>query len=133
MVGFGKQPFYCELDGLFCSPEPGSIKREIYDLLPVTDNFSQIRSNLPRAAQEFCNERNLPTCNTEPVFGFRMVNAYTNINLRIHKKIGEHIELFAGVDNLLEEYDLVYNPQRPRFFISELMEALLQRNKFKDT
>ncbi|PJE02171.1 MAG: TonB-dependent receptor [Leptospira sp.] len=116
VVGFGKQPFYCELDGLFCSPEPGSIKREIYDLLPVTDSFSQIRSNLPRAAQEFCNERNLPTCNTEPVFGFRMVNAYTNINLRIHKKIGEHIELFAGVDNLLEEYDLVYNPQRPRFF-----------------
>jgi outer membrane receptor for ferrienterochelin and colicins len=45
-----------------------------------------------------------------------MVNDYNIINLRVFKKLGEHIEIFAGVDNILEEFDLRYNPQRPRFF-----------------
>lgn len=115
-IGFGKQPFYCELDDLYCSPELGTLKNEIFNLLPRNNSIQEFKSTLPLPLQEFCTEKNIPLCNNEPVYGYRMVNSYTNLNLRIHKKVGEHMELFAGVDNIFEEYDLVYNPQRPRFF-----------------
>jgi outer membrane receptor for ferrienterochelin and colicins len=39
------------------------------------------------------------------------------VNLRLEKKIFEgRMSLFFGVDNLLDKYELTYNPIRPRFY-----------------
>jgi len=115
-VVFGKQPFYCELDGIWCTPEPGTLQSQIYSAIRNTTPLDNLRSQIPEPIRKRCNETNTPLCSDEPVFGYRNVNAYTNLNLRFFKKIGKHLELFAGVDNLLEEFSLQYNPQRPRFF-----------------
>ncbi|WCL49119.1 TonB-dependent receptor plug domain-containing protein [Leptospira sp. GIMC2001] len=116
MIAFGKQPIYCELDGLHCKPEVGSVNSQIYAAISNPEELNQWRSNIPLPLQKYCTANNIGFCNDEPVYGHRMVNSFTNINLRVFKKIGNHLELFAGIDNLLEEYDLIYNPQRPRFF-----------------
>lgn len=115
-IAFAKQPFYCELDGFYCSPESGSTESNLFRLARSTQDLDQVRSNIPLPIQKYCTDKNIPICNDEPVYGYRMVNNYNIINLRVFKKLGEHIEIFAGVDNILEEFDLRYNPQRPRFF-----------------
>jgi outer membrane receptor for ferrienterochelin and colicins len=113
---FGKQPFYCELDGLHCAPEAGTQASEIYLGIRRQEELNLFKSQIPLPIQKYCSENNIALCNDEPVFGYRMVNSYNNINLRIHKKLEENLELFAGVDNILEEFHITYNPQRPRFF-----------------
>lgn len=115
-ISFAKQPFYCEIDGLSCAPEPGTLSSDIYSLYRNSAPVDEWKRNIPLPIQKMCTERNISLCNDEPVFGYRMVNAFHNVNLRVFKKIGNNLEIFAGVDNMLEEFDLVYNPQRPRFF-----------------
>lgn len=113
---FGKQPFYCEKEGLHCAPEPNTIQATLFNSIRNNTYLDAIRMQIPESIQKSCTNKNLPICNDEPVFGYRMVNSFTNLNLRVFKKIEENLEIFAGVDNLLEEYHLTYNPQRPRFF-----------------
>lgn len=115
-VIFGKQPFYCELEGLYCKPEAGSLEAQVYPFLPKDTSLEVFKQSLPQSIQNYCNEKNLPYCSSEPSLGFRMVNPYTNLNLRFFKKIGNSLEFFFGIDNVLEAFHLTYNPQRPRFY-----------------
>lgn len=115
-IAFGKQPFYCELDGLWCAPEVGTTASQIYSAIRNPEPLERIRSSVPEPLRKLCNANNLGLCNDEPVFGYRNVNDFVNLNMRVFKKIGNNLEVFAGVDNILEEFHVQYNPQRPRFF-----------------
>jgi len=115
-IFFGKQPFYCELEGLGCAPEAGSIAAQLYSLIKREDELQVFKSQIPLSIQKYCSEKNLPLCGEKPALGYRMVNSFNNINLRFFKKIEQNLEIFFGIDNLLEEYNITYNPQRPRFF-----------------
>ncbi|EKR62176.1 TonB-dependent receptor [Leptospira weilii str. 2006001853] len=42
---------------------------------------------------------------------------FTILNVRIEQKFfNKHFSLFLGVDNVLNQYELAYNPTRPRFY-----------------
>lgn len=113
---FGKQPFYCEIEDFWCKPESGTSLAQVYELLLRTSELQLVKQNLPKPLQNYCNERNISYCSFEPSLGFRMLNPYTNLNLRFFKKLGNSLEFFIGVDNVLESFHVTYNPQRPRFF-----------------
>ncbi len=51
-----------------------------------------------------------------PQQGFDYRNPYHLLGVRVFKRVMENYELFAGVDNMLDEYDPEINPIRPRFF-----------------
>ncbi len=41
---------------------------------------------------------------------------YHIMSLRLYKKFDRHYEIYCGIDNLLNEFDLQLNPIRPRFY-----------------
>jgi outer membrane receptor for ferrienterochelin and colicins len=43
-------------------------------------------------------------------------NPYHILDVRVFKRLGDNYELFAGVDNALDEYNLELNPERPKFY-----------------
>ncbi|MDF3820975.1 TonB-dependent receptor, partial [Leptospira sp. 96542] len=46
---------------------------------------------------------------------------FTILNMRMEKKFFEgRMSLFLGVDNALDQYELTYNPIRPRFYYGGL-------------
>ncbi|MEM7180547.1 MAG: TonB-dependent receptor [Spirochaetota bacterium] len=135
-VVFGKQDFYCTLNPFWC--EPIELERlrgnSIIPGIRAIGTGTSLIANLPPAVNTYCNERNLSYCATEPTFGTRAVNAHTNINLRVYKKFLQDFEFFAGVDNMLEEFDVRYNPQKPRYFyfgVSGKFETLPSEEKKK--
>ncbi|RMG17391.1 MAG: TonB-dependent receptor, partial [Deltaproteobacteria bacterium] len=48
--------------------------------------------------------------------GTYFARPYTLVDARLAKRIGSHVELFAGADNLLNAGELRYNPIAPRSF-----------------
>lgn len=55
--------------------------------------------------------------NNKVVYG----KAFTLLNVRMEKKFFEgRMSLFLGVDNVLDQYELTYNPIRPRFYYGGL-------------
>ncbi|XDD51009.1 TonB-dependent receptor plug domain-containing protein [Leptospira sp. WS92.C1] len=117
-IVFGKQPFYCQKNPFWCDPQ---LPADLSGLQNQMFQDSQILiqnlfDGVPNALSDHCAERNLSYCTKDPTYGIRMVNPHTNLNLRIYQKLPEGFQIFAGVDNILEAYDLQYNPQRPRFY-----------------
>ncbi len=51
-----------------------------------------------------------------PQQGVTYHNPFHLVNVRVSFKVGKLYELFAGVDNALDEYNERFNPMRPRFF-----------------
>ncbi len=115
---FGKQPYYCQKNPLWCNPEVPPEYSDLTALLTTntTNTIQALFGSIPQGVQEYCTERNLSYCTSSPTYGVRMVNAHTNLNIRIAQKVLGTFEFFAGVDNLLNSFDLTYNTQRPRFF-----------------
>ncbi|MBL8021247.1 MAG: TonB-dependent receptor [Leptospirales bacterium] len=59
-----------------------------------------------------------------PRQGYILRNAYRNqLDLRVYSRTFENYELFAGVSNLLDVYDVARNPQRPRYYYFGLRAA----------
>ncbi|GBF51027.1 putative TonB-dependent outer membrane receptor [Leptospira ryugenii] len=117
-IHFGKQAFYCVKNPFWCDPVLSN------DLSAISSYLTQISQtfitsslqSIPNAVSEECAKKNESFCTTESTYGYRMVNPYTNLNLRISKRFLGHFEWFLGVDNALDQWDLTYNPQKPRFF-----------------
>ena len=115
---FGKQPFYCEKAPVHC-----------VDLEYVDEDYAFNRESdylldyLDADTIELCNAFELRACGSEADLGFTMENPYNLVNLRVFKKWG-NLEFFAGVDNMLDEYDLQYNLIQPRFFYAGLTASL---------
>ncbi len=117
-VVFGKQPFYCIQNLLGCSPE---FSPELSGITSEINSESQTLSqqflkDIPQAISDYCTERNLSFCTTNPTYNYKLVNPHTNLNLRISQKLNSHFQWFLGVENLLDAWEVQYNPQRPRFF-----------------
>ncbi|TGJ98856.1 TonB-dependent receptor [Leptospira langatensis] len=117
-VVFGKQPYYCQKNPLWCDPQLSSDYSAITSLLQANTNhlIQDLFGSIPQGIQDYCTERNLSYCTSAPTYGVRMVNPHTNLNIRVSQKILGAFEFFAGVDNLLDTFDLTYNPQKPRFY-----------------
>lgn len=117
-VIFGKQPYYCIKNPLWCEPQLPTEYSAISGILQAnaTNTIQQLFSSIPQGIQDYCTERNLSYCTTATTYGVRMVNPHTNLNVRISQKILGTFEFFAGVDNILDAFDLTYNPQKPRFY-----------------
>ncbi|PJZ75785.1 TonB-dependent receptor plug domain-containing protein [Leptospira neocaledonica] len=117
-VVFGKQPYYCQKNPFWCDPQlPTEFSALTAQLsTQATNTINALFGSIPGGIQEYCTERNLSYCTTGPTYGVRMVNPHTNLNIRISQKILGTFEIFAGVDNLLDTFDLTYNPQKPRFY-----------------
>ncbi|PJZ69330.1 TonB-dependent receptor [Leptospira perolatii] len=115
---FGKQPFYCTKNPLWCDPEFSGDLAILQSVFAANaqKTIQSLFGSIPDSIENACAERNLYFCTTQPTYGFRMVNPHTNLNIRIYKRILGHFQLFAGVDNVLDTFDLRYNPQRPRFY-----------------
>lgn len=61
--------------------------------------------------------QNDPFAQEKVVYG----KPFTLLNLRMEKKFFDgRMSLFLGVDNLLDQYELTYNPIRPRFYYGGL-------------
>lgn len=75
--------------------------------------FYSSTNNLSAAGQDY-----IPTevkLNEKPpvIYG----KPFTILNVRIEQKFFDNrFSLFLGVDNLLNQYELAYNPTRPRFY-----------------
>lgn len=117
-VVFGKQPYYCSKNPFWCNPDLPSN----YDYLETALNqesqnsIQNLLGTLPTVLSDYCAEKNLSYCTTSPTYGYRMVNPYTNLNLRLSQRFFGHFQWFVGVDNALDAWDLQYNPQRPKFY-----------------
>nr|WP_244242911.1 TonB-dependent receptor [Leptospira bouyouniensis] len=117
-VIFGKQPYYCIKNPFWCNPD---LPSNFDSLETVMNQESQsliqnLFGTLPTVVSDICAEQNNSFCTTSPTYGYRMVNPYTNLNLRLSQKFFTHFQWFVGVDNALDAWDLQYNPQRPKFF-----------------
>nr|WP_244935596.1 TonB-dependent receptor [Leptospira bouyouniensis] len=117
-VIFGKQPYYCIKNPFWCNPD---LPSNFDSLETVMNQESQsliqnLFGTLPTVVSDICAEQNNSFCTTSPTYGYRMVNPYTNLNLRLSQKFLSHFQWFVGVDNALDAWDLQYNPQRPKFF-----------------
>ncbi|BDA80941.1 TonB-dependent receptor (plasmid) [Leptospira kobayashii] len=117
-VVFGKQAYYCVKNPFWCNPDlPDSLSGiETAIAAQAAANMQKALGAIPGYVSDYCTEKNLSYCTTNPTYGSRMVNPHTNLNLRISQKFFGHFQWFIGVDNILDSYDLVYNPQRPRFY-----------------
>lgn len=117
-VIFGKQPYYCIKNPLWCNPQLPDELSALAGALQTsaTNTIQQLFGTIPAGIQEYCTERNISYCTTANTYGIRMVNPHTNLNVRISQKILGTFEFFAGVDNVLDTFDLTYNPQKPRFY-----------------
>ncbi len=116
-VIFGKQPYYCVKNPFWCNPDlPDSFSAVESALAAEAQASIQNTIRVPQAMSDYCTERNLSYCTTNTTYGYRMVNAHTNLNLRISQKFLTSFQWFAGVDNILDVWDLQYNPQRPRYY-----------------
>ncbi len=61
----------------------------------------------------------IESAQTNPFLGQSVVygQEFALVNLRLEKKLFEdRLSLFLGIDNLLDKYELTYNPIRPRFY-----------------
>lgn len=116
-VIFGKQPYYCIKNPFWCNPDLPDTFSGVESAL-ASDAQKNIQSSIRvlGAISDYCTERNLSYCTTNTTYGYRMVNAHTNLNLRVSQKFFTSFQWFAGVDNLLDVWDLQYNPQRPRYY-----------------
>ncbi|WP_244934782.1 TonB-dependent receptor plug domain-containing protein [Leptospira jelokensis] len=117
-VVFGKQPYYCIKNPFWCNPDLPSNFDSLETALNQ-DSQTAIQNqfgSLPTVLSDYCAEKNLSYCTTSPTYGYRMVNPYTNLNVRLSQKFFGHFQWFVGVDNVLDSWDLQYNPQRPRFY-----------------
>lgn len=69
--------------------------------------------------QAFLEDREVALFEPNPDFprqSYVYRNPYHILDLRVFKRLGDNYELFAGVDNALDEYDLELNPERPKFY-----------------
>ncbi len=116
-VIFGKQPYYCIKNPFWCNPDLPDTFSGVESAL-ASDAQKNIQSSIRvlGAISDYCTERNLSYCTTNTTYGYTMVNAHTNLNLRVSQKFFTSFQWFAGVDNLLDVWDLQYNPQRPRYY-----------------
>ncbi|PKA00719.1 TonB-dependent receptor [Leptospira levettii] len=117
-VVFGKQPYYCIKNPFWCNPDlPSNFDSLETALNQESQNSIQnLLGTLPTVLSDYCAEKNLSYCTTSPTYGYRMVNPYTNLNIRLSQKFLSHFQWFVGVDNALDAWDLQYNPQRPKFY-----------------
>ncbi|WP_411821256.1 TonB-dependent receptor plug domain-containing protein [Leptospira sp. 'Mane'] len=117
-VVFGKQAYYCVKNPFWCNPDlPDSLSGvEAAIAAQAASNMQKALGTIPGFVSDYCTENNLSYCTTNPTYGSRMVNSHTNLNLRLSQKFFGHFQWFIGVDNILDSYDLVYNPQRPRYY-----------------
>lgn len=114
---FGKLPYYCVKNPFWCDPDFNETFSGVglYLQSLASQNISQTFVSLPNTISLFCAERNESFCTREPTYGIRMRNPYTQLNLKFSQKFFEHFVWFLGVDNLLDEWDVRFNPQKPRF------------------
>ncbi|MBE7411008.1 MAG: TonB-dependent receptor [Leptospiraceae bacterium] len=119
-VSFGKSPYYCTNSFLGCTPDLpeylDSLESEITTRVSSIQNNFINSLNIPKPVSDYCTERNQVTCTSNTTYGYRMVNAHTNINLRISQKFANYFQWFFGVENVLDSWDTKYNPQKPRYF-----------------
>lgn len=116
-IVFGKQPYYCIKNPFWCNPDfDDSLSGVGLFLQSLSErNIDLFFNDVPEAVSLYCSERNNSFCTREQTFGVRMRNAYTQLNLKFNQKFFEQFAWFVGVDNLLDEWDVRFNPQRPRF------------------
>ncbi|TGM34020.1 TonB-dependent receptor, partial [Leptospira biflexa] len=117
-VVFGKQPYYCIKNPFWCNPDLPSNFDSLETILNQESQSSiqNLFGTLPTVLSDYCAEKNISYCTTSPTYGYRMVNPYTNLNLRLSQRFLGHFQWFVGVDNALDAWDLQYNPQRPKFY-----------------
>ncbi|WP_246845560.1 TonB-dependent receptor plug domain-containing protein [Leptospira biflexa] len=117
-VVFGKQPYYCIKNPFWCNPDLPSNFDSLETILTQESQSSiqNLFGTLPTVLSDYCAENNISYCTTSPTYGYRMVNPYTNLNLRLSQRFLGHFQWFVGVDNALDAWDLQYNPQRPKFY-----------------
>lgn len=116
-IVFGKQPYYCIKNPFWCNPDfDDSLSGVGLFLQSLSErNIDLFFNDVPEAVSLYCSERNNSFCTREQTFGVRMRNAYTQLNLKFNQRFFEQFAWFVGVDNLLDEWDVRFNPQRPRF------------------
>ncbi len=117
-VIFGKQPYYCVKNPIWCNPDFSDNNFQGMESVLISNSQKVINeafSQIPQAISEECALRNQSFCTREQTFGYRMVNAHTNLNLRISQKFFTNFQWFVGIDNALDSWDLTYNPQKPKF------------------
>ncbi|MCB1315738.1 MAG: TonB-dependent receptor [Leptospiraceae bacterium] len=81
------------------------------------DGGVQIDRTVPTRA--ILNGDDFALLNTDPLSprqGYRLRNPYHMLGVRVFYRFLDHYEVYAGVDNTLDEYDLQYLPERPRYF-----------------
>jgi outer membrane receptor for ferrienterochelin and colicins len=69
-----------------------------------------------RDTNQFTNTGILNSDNPERQDGLVYSKPYTLLNLRVEQKIDENFSLFLGVENLMDAYEVQYNPTRPKFY-----------------
>lgn len=69
-----------------------------------------------RDTNQFTNQGIVSTDNPERQDGLIFSKPFTFLNVRIEQKLGDNYSLFAGVENLMDAYELQYNPTRPKFY-----------------
>lgn len=75
--------------------------------------FYSSTNNLSAAGQDYIPSEVKLNENPPVIYG----KPFTILNVRIEQKFfNKHFALFLGVDNLLNQYELAYNPTRPRFY-----------------
>ncbi len=114
---YGRQAFYCEKSPFHC------VDVEQFPDFTYDRQTEYLAKFVQPDTVELCDYYGIRACGSDPEIGFSMENPYNIVNVRVYKKWGD-LELFAGVDNMLDEYDLRYNLIRPRFMYAGLTASL---------
>ena len=83
----------------------------------------QITINGNAYVEAFTQGREVVLFEPNPEFprqSYKYRNPYHILDFRGYKNLGENLELFFGIDNILDTYEPELNPERPRFFYAGL-------------